>query len=90
MITPRQAAELAADVATNPVSPVKQFEWKIDAALERAALEDRWPVTIALTGVSAGIRRMFETEYRKAGWRAEIVYDQRDGDYLQIGKPEAP
>lgn len=89
MITPSEARAAAQEVESG-ASPVRQFERKIDAALKRAEVEGHWPVTIALTGVSAGIRRMFEREYAKAGWRAEIVLDSRDGDYLQINRPEAP
>lgn len=87
MITPSQAAAFASQEAQQPSSPVRQFEYKIDAALKRAEVEDRWPVTIALTGVSDGIRRMFEREYTKAGWKTRIVPDPRDGDYLEIQRP---
>lgn len=87
MITPKEAAAHAANEYQRPGSPVRQFEYKIDAALKRAASDGHWPVTIALTDVSDGIRRMFESQYRKAGWNALIVLDHRDGDYLKIGKP---
>lgn len=87
MIKPRDAEAHAACEAQKSSAPVRQFEYNIDAALKQAAIEGHWPCTIALTGVSDGIRRMFEREYAKVGWRTRIVYDQRDGDYLEIGKP---
>lgn len=87
MITPRQATAAATEAAQQPGSPVRQFEHRIDAALKRAEVDGHWPVTIALTGVSDEIRRMFAREYAKAGWRTRIVSDQRDGDYLEIARP---
>lgn len=87
MITPSQSAAYAEHESTHPSSPVRQFEHRIDEAIKRAEVDGRWPCTISLVGVSDGIRRMFEREYGKAGWRARIVYDWRDGDYLEISKP---
>lgn len=84
MITKKEAEAAAKAQNERPGSPVKVFEAKIDEAITVAYRDDDWPVTIALGGVSIGIRKMFETEYAKRGWKTKIVYDQRDGDYLHI------
>lgn len=86
-MTPQKAREIRDQTDKDPRSPWAQFEAKVDAALERAAKERHWPVTIALTGVSGRVAAAIAKKYEIAGWRASVVPDQRDGDFLQIEEP---
>lgn len=87
MKTPQQVRAIQTDSDKDPRSPWAQFEAKIDAALERAAKDGHWPVTIALTGVSGRVAAAIAKKCELVGWRASVVADQRDGDFLQIEEP---
>lgn len=79
MITPGEARNMDGALAT-------EFEERIDAAIRRSAADSRWPCTIALNE-HGGIAERVAAKYRMAGWRAEVVRDQRDGDFLRLERP---
>lgn len=40
--------------------------------------------TVNRSGIPAPILERIMSEYRRAGWDVELIYDYRDGDFLQF------
>lgn len=64
---------------------MQQFEATVDEELTRRFAGRGQGVSV---GVPRGIRRFVLDQvldkYRQAGWNVQIVYDQRDGDYIEF------
>ena len=45
------------------------------------------PITIATRLIDADVIGDVLAEVRAKGWRAEVIFDQRDGDYIEIKEP---
>lgn len=85
MITPEQARQRA----DAPGAETNAFEQQIDAAIEEACDTNRWPVCVNLRE-HAHVAERVAARYRRTGWTADIVRDQRDGDYLKLERPWRP
>lgn len=78
MITPHEFRQLAAGDA--------EIEAQLDKLLvQHAALTPDQPVRIIrkLLGTHEAVERVL-VAYRAKGWRAEIISDIRDGDYVEM------
>ena len=82
MITPDEARKLRDDHA------LVDTRARFDSALRSAAIQGRWPCTISL--LVLGDRRSVDLvadEYRRAGWNVGVVFDPREGDFVQVEAP---
>lgn len=80
MITPRQfGAMLRADTAA--------IETRIDAAIEAAAKFGRVHIDVAIGAWNRDSLELVLGGYRRAGWKADVVPDPRDGDFVRLEVP---
>jgi hypothetical protein len=75
--TPRQAAEFRR-------REFAQDAARLTAIVEVAIREDKDEHWIDIRSFKIGAVIDVRDEYRRAGWSAEIVHDQRDGDALVV------
>ncbi|MBT5023240.1 hypothetical protein HOK51_09065 [Candidatus Woesearchaeota archaeon] len=77
---------LAQKVADNNKDSLQQLEAKIDQALERSF--DGKRVTLDhrkfFSEIPHYLREEFFNKYRAQGWNVKVVYDQRDGDFVDF------
>lgn len=79
VLTPDEARFLR-NAAASPA--VATFSRRVDAAIM-----ERIPARVSIAGIDHGVAIRVRDAYLSAGWRAEIVSDSRDGDYLEIDEP---
>jgi hypothetical protein len=75
------------------IDEYNEVERLIDKMLSR-----QWPsvmhhmdpyLTFGVKDTSSAVIQKVITEYTKAGWRTELIADQREGDFLQFRKPHS-
>lgn len=60
---------------------VEVFRIRVATAIHNSR---RIPIILNLSGTSRDIVEIIMVEVREKGWKARIVDDSRDGDYLEI------
>jgi hypothetical protein len=63
------------------------LERRLDQAIDMAALHGDVAVNIGMAGIDRDVALLVVADYRRAGWDAEIVSDQRDGDFIRLALP---
>lgn len=63
------------------------LETKIDNAITTAAAFGDAMITIGTAGYNTETIEMVLADYRRAGWKAELVPDSRDGDFIKLEMP---
>jgi hypothetical protein len=74
-------------VSASTKDKLSSFLDKIDKTLQTEALSkgmDGLVVNISIQGIPRFVVDKAIRECRVSGWHAKIVYDQRDGDYLEV------
>ena len=65
-----------------------ELEEVIDSAIRHAAAHaSRTPITVATNGWPYDVIEAVLDKYKKVGWRAEVVPDSRDGDFIRLETP---
>lgn len=75
------------DIRTLTPDGSAELEARIDSAIDEAARRSWWPAKVAIRGESLGVVTDVMRKYRLEGWKIDRIYDQRDGDFIQIEAP---
>lgn len=66
----------------------RELEAAIDGAIRHAAAwNNPGPITLSAKGWPSDVIERVLAEYRDKGWRAELVLDGRDGDFMRLEVP---
>lgn len=75
------------DIVDGDPHEVALAEARIDASIRRAAERRSWPARVNVGEWSEATTEGVLERARKAGWRARLVRDFRDGDFIEITRP---
>lgn len=64
-----------------------ELESVIDAAIRRAVAWRLGPITLSAKGWAPDTIETVLDRYRAKGWKAELLHDVREGDFIQLDVP---